>query len=263
MIDAHIHLERYAQEEQDYILRTVGESGVTGLVAVSMDDASCIRTRACALRSPQLVHPCYGFHPEQALPAEQEMDALFSWIVAHQDEMIAVGEVGLPYYTRMEVEARGEKLDYEPYVALLDRFIRLAKQLDKPIVLHAVYEDADIACVLLEKHAFKRAHFHWFKGAPTTIARMIANGYFISITPDVVYESEIQQLVRQFPLEQIMVETDGPWPFEGPFTGQPTHPAMMHAAIEQIAAIKQLPISHVHQTLLTNTLHFYRIPPRG
>jgi TatD DNase family protein len=42
---------------------------------------------------------------------------------------------------------------------------------------------------------------------------MKENGYFISVTPDVVYDEEIQLLVQRYPLEQMMIETDGPWPF--------------------------------------------------
>jgi TatD DNase family protein len=126
-------------------------------------------------------------------------------------------------------------------------------------VLHTVYEDAKLACDVLEKHGHTKAHFHWFKGPEETIKRMIANGYYISITPDVIYESEIQQLVERYPLERMMVETDGPWPFEGPFAGQMTHPSMMTASIEKIAEIKQLPEASVHQILTDNTKQFYNL----
>ena len=71
---------------------------------------------------------------------------------------------------------------------------------------------------------------------------MIKNGYFISVTPDVCYEKEIQRLVHLYPLEQMMVETDGPWPFEGPFQSQITHPSMIHQSIKVIADIKKLPL---------------------
>ena len=95
-----------------------------------------------------------------------------------------------------------------------------------------MYEDADIACELLEKHQFTRAHFHWFKGSRQTIRRMADNGYYVSFTPDILYETEIRELARQYPAEQVMAETDGPWPFEGPFHGQMTHPAMTREVIQ-------------------------------
>ena len=112
----------------------------------------------------------------------------------------------------------------------MKRFISFAKSVQKPIILHAVYEDAPLVCHLLEKHSIKKAHFHWFKGDQKTITRMIKNGYFISVTPDVCYEKEIRDLVSFYPLEQMMVETDGPWPFEGPFQGQ-THTSIHDSPI--------------------------------
>jgi TatD DNase family protein len=259
MIDAHCHLERYPETEQQQILASLDQSDVKGIVTVAMDLASCQRTQKLAVQHPDHVYPCYGYHPEQSLPTEAEFEQLQAWIIAHADKMVAIGEVGLPYYTRTELEQSGQSFAQEPYLQLLERFIQLANQLDKPIVLHAVYEDAALVCDLLEKHNQTRAHFHWFKGPAATIQRMIQNGYFISITPDVMYEPEIQQLVRIYPLAQMMVETDGPWPFEGPFSGKMTHPDMMHESIRKIAAIKQLPENHVRQQLLANTIGFYQL----
>jgi TatD DNase family protein len=114
-------------------------------------------------------------------------------------------------------------------------------------------------CDLLEKHGIKKAHFHWFKGSHSTVERMIQAGYYISITPDVLYEEEIRTLVREYPIALLMVETDGPWPFEGPFAGQKTHPRMIHAVIEQIALLKGLPVVEAAHTLLNNTKQFYGI----
>src|SRR5690606_40734669 len=65
--------------------------------------------------------------------------------------------------------------------------------------------------ILLEKYSVKKAHFHWFKGDNKTLQHMAENGYFISFTPDLMYEEEIQTIARNYPLEQVMVETDGPW----------------------------------------------------
>jgi TatD DNase family protein len=104
-----------------------------------------------------------------------------------------------------------------------------------------------------------KAHFHWFKGDKKTITRMIDHGYYISITPDVLYEEEIQQLVDTYPLEQMMIETDGPWPFKGPFHGKLTHPNMMMESIYMIAKIKNLPRAHVSESILQNSKAFYKI----
>jgi TatD DNase family protein len=88
---------------------------------------------------------------------------------------------------------------------------------------------------------------------------MIHNGYFISVTPEVVYEKEIQDLAQAYPLEQMMVETDGPWPFEEPFKGRMTSPLMIHQSIETISRLKQISIGESYQQLLFNTKDFFDI----
>lgn len=86
---------------------------------------------------------------------------------------------------------------------------------------------------------------------------MAASGYMVSVTPDVAYEAEIQQLVREYPTQLLMVETDGPWPFEGIYAGQQTRPAMAADAAKHIANIKQLPAVQVAEIMLANTRRFY------
>ena len=104
----------------------------------------------------------------------------------------------------------------------MERFAALAAETDRPLVLHAVYEDALKAAAILRKYGVKRAHFHWYKGDEETTRLLAESGYWISITPDVVYEPDIRQLAATYPLGQLMTETDGPWPFQGPFAGSPT-----------------------------------------
>lgn len=258
-IDAHIHLDMYSEESAKAIIANLEASHVQALIAVSRHLDSCKTTKHLQSLAPDRVFAAYGFHPEQELPTEEQLDELIGWMGEHASEMSAVGEIGLPYYKRQEVEAAGQVFDLAPYIQLLERFFQLAAEWDKPVVLHAVYEDAAIVCDLLAKYGIKKAHFHWFKGPSETVERMIEVGYSISITPDVLYEEEIRTLIRNYPLELIMVETDGPWPFEGPFSGEETHPRMIHAVIEQIAGLKGLSLEETASTLLTNTRSFYQL----
>jgi len=259
-IEAHIHLDMYEPSTAWEIVTQLQDHHIVALVAVSRHLASSQATKELRDQARDRVYAAYGFHPEQQLPTEAELSELESWIVAHADEAVAIGEIGLPYYMRKEAEEQGREFKLEPYIKVLDRMLGLAARLQKPVALHAVYEDADIVCDLLERHGLRNAHFHWFKGSVRTVERMIQSGFMISITPDVLYEQEIQDLVRSYPIEQLMVETDGPWPFEGPFEGRETHPQMIHAVIEQIAHIKRIPLQEAAECLLQNTVKFYSLP---
>jgi len=256
IIDTHIHLDQYDAAEQKNIIDDLETptSNLTDLISISMNLASSLHNLKLS-EAHSGVHPAFGFHPEQAAPTDSVLQELISFMEINQNKMVAIGEVGLPYYMRKS----NPTLQLEPYTQTLEVFIRKASTWNKPIVLHSVYEDADTTCDLLEKHSVEKAHFHWFKGSVSTTQRMISNGYFISVTPDCVYEHEIQSLIGLFPIEQIMIETDGPWPFSGPFENQITHPKMMHPSIATIAYIKKMNLNDVYEQIYANTKSFYNL----
>lgn len=256
MIDAHIHLDHYKDEE---ITQMMGNTPhIDRYISVSFNLESSKRNIELS-RKHQKVRAAFGYHPEQPLPTEKQQIELLTWMNNHLEEMVAIGEVGLPYYLKRK--HRVSTNQYEQYLHLLETFVHKARVWEKPIVLHAVHEDAQVACDLLERHSIEKAHFHWFKGDIKTITRMKENGYYISVTPDVVYEEDIQELVHTYPLEQMMIETDGPWPFEGPFLGKMTHPTMMCESIRVISSIKKLSIAAVAEQILQNTKSFYQLSP--
>ncbi|MBG9855422.1 TatD family hydrolase [Bacillus wiedmannii] len=248
-IDSHIHVDQYKDEEKSRLLKDVEHSKeIQELIAVSMNYQSCKETLSLAKRYP-FVHPAIGFHPEQPIHKE-DCEQTYKLIEDHVEDIVAIGEVGLPYYLRKEEK----DITLEPYIAVLKRFIELARKYDLPIVLHAVYEDADIVCDLLEEHKVSRAHFHWFKGSETTMKRMMRNGYYISITPDVLHKEKIRKIVSYYPLEYMMVETDGPWEFQEDVM---THPRMIREVLKEISVIKNMSVDKVTETIYENTIQFY------
>lgn len=259
LIDAHIHLDTYPDEQQLSILESLPGCGVETVISVSMHLESCLRNLELARRLKGLVKPAFGYHPEQPIPSAEDVMELFNFMESHVGEMIAVGEVGLPYYSRLEASADGRPWDNRPYETLLEQFIVFAKEHRKPVILHAVYEDAETACDLLAMHGVTSAHFHWFKGAPETVRRMADAGYYVSFTPDLLYEQEIQELARLYPADQVMTETDGPWPFEGPFDGQTTHPRMTADVASAWADIQGLSIPDARRILYDNARRLYGI----
>ncbi|GIO22720.1 TatD family hydrolase [Oceanobacillus sp. J11TS1] len=251
VIDAHIHLDWYQPNERKQLFHTLK---VDGLISVASDFESCQKVWQLAQTYP-FIYPAFGWHPEQILPPTNEINRILHAIDQSCEDIVAIGEVGLPYYTKL----KNPSLDVTPYLTILERFIQAAKKCDLPIVLHAVYEYAPIVCDLLEKYEIRRAHFHWFKGDRDTMKRMKEKEYMISITPDCLYEGEIQLLIKQYPLELIMVETDGPWPFKGPFQNKMTHPNMVIDVIKKIAGVKEMSFDEVRRQITANTTDFYRL----
>lgn len=248
-IDSHIHVDQYKDEEKSRLLKEVENSNeIKGLIAVSMNYQSCKETLSLAKKYP-FIYPVIGFHPEQQIHKE-ECEQIYQLIEQNAEEIVAIGEVGLPYYLRKE----DERIAVDSYIAVLKKFIELASKYNLPIILHAVYEDADIVCDLLEKYKVSRAHFHWFKGSDETMKRMMRNGYYISITPDVLHKEKIRKIVSYYPLEYMMVETDGPWEFQEDVI---THPRMIREVLKEISSIKNISIDKVAETIYENTSRFY------
>ncbi|WP_243525473.1 TatD family hydrolase [Bacillus pseudomycoides] len=248
-IDSHIHLDQYKNTERMKLIDDVKRSSeIAGLIAVSMNYRSCQQTLSLAKHHP-FVHSALGFHPEQMIN-KKECEEIYKLIEANVEQLVAIGEVGLPYYLRQEKK----DIMVGPYIEILEKFVALAKRYELPIVLHAVYEDADIVCNLLEQYKVSRAHFHWFKGSKETMERMIQNGYYISITPDILQKEKIRKIVSFYPLDYMMVETDGPWEFQA---GIMTHPCMIEDVLKEISLIKNISIDKVAEQIYQNTVQFY------
>lgn len=63
--------------------------------------------------------------------------------------------------------------------------------------------------------------------------------------------------MKAYPLEQTMIETYDPWPFEGLFIGKMTHTIIMNESIREISKIKKLSFGEVSDRLWRNTISFY------
>lgn len=253
VIDSHIHLDIYCKSDREHIINSLNKYTIRNLVTVSNDFES-LKKLIDLSKQFSFIKPCAGYHPEQSLVTNKIINEMFTYIRANQSSIYGIGEVGLPYYIRKNETT----FNKTPYIELLEKFIILAKELDKPLNLHAIYEDTKIVCQLLEKHDYHRAHFHWIKTDKETLDLMIASGYLISITPDVNYKERTRRLVKYYPIELMMIETDGPWKYEHQ-NNVMTHPKMLYDIIKQIAYIKEDTILNIEKQILSNTKHFYKI----
>src|SRR5208283_3385848 len=98
----------------------------------------------------------------------------------------------------------------------------------------------------------RRAVFHWHKSDEATTRAILEAGYYISLTPEVAYRDRDRELARLVPFDRLMVETDGPSPFGGPFEGQPTEPAFIAEVVAAIAKIRGSSVDAVTTALAAN-----------
>jgi TatD DNase family protein len=200
LIDTHAHLEE--MEEIEAAIEKSREAGVIGIIAVGTDIKSNERTLEIAGLYPDMVYPALGWHPE--FIREDEIDANLEYLAGNIEKAIAVGEIGLDYHKRIRSVA-GKDLQKR----VLADILKIAKKHDKPALIHSRYAWRD-ALTAVEEAGVEKAVFHWYTGTSSVLRDIIADGYYLSVTPAVEYHEEHRRTVKEAPLERMLLETDAP-----------------------------------------------------
>src|SRR3989442_14220991 len=255
VIDSHCHLHDRALTDIRDVLRTSQAHDVWGMVAVGCDPETNVRTLATAAAAPKAVWAALGFHPDWRHLGGEHLDRVEEQIARHHSRIVAVGEIGLPWYSlEGAVDApvlmtRGREQ--------LDRLLRLAARYDLAVSLHAPHGAATDALEALKRQRIERAVFHWHKAAAEVTREVVEAGYLVSVTPEVVYRDRDRELVAAVPFDSLLVESDAPWRYRGDFEGFPSGPWLAGRVAEEIAKIKRLPIEDVMFRLSSNACRLF------
>jgi TatD DNase family protein len=256
LIDTHIHLTSPRYTDLPGLVARAQQAGVAGVVAAAVDEASSHQILAILDAFPSFVLGGIGVHPERQV-ADDETARVIALIRRERSRLVAIAEVGLPWYTVRE------RPDRDRWIAAaeprLRRFLRLARELDLAVVLHAPHDTAGQALALLKAEGVTRAVFHWHKAAPEVTRAIVEHGYYISVTPETCYRRRDQDLVAAVPLSHLVLETDGPWPYSGEFEGRPTEPTFLGRIVEAIATVKGTAREDVEEIVVQNTRRLFRV----
>jgi len=255
IIDSHCHLHDAAFEDSRGAVTRATEHNVWGVVAVGCDPDTNRRTIEASAANGKTVWPAFGFHPERAELDDDDLAVVEGQVIADHARLVALGEVGLPWYSldgaadAASLMARGR----QRFTRLLD----LAVRFDLPVIVHAPHGAAQVAYHALRDKGVERAVFHWHKAPPDVTRAIVGAGYLVSVTPEVVYRERDRELVESVPLESLLVESDGPWPYGGEFEGMASGPWLVSRVAEEVAKIKRLPVDETIYRLTENTCEVF------
>ena len=235
MIDTHAHLDQLENIQE--ALREASIAGVKGIVAVSMDAASCQKNFEIKQKSksPE-IYLAMGMHPSEA--DLQDLPQCIELIKGHQAQLKAVGEIGLDFWYKW-VRKDQQKKDEQREV--FRTLLKLAKELNLPAVIHS--RGAWRECLETAKETgIKKAVFHWYSGPVDVLKEILDQGYFVSASPSLAYSPQSREAILESPIEQTLIETDCPVYFQGSETepGFQAQPKDVFRTLKAYCALKNV-----------------------
>ena len=248
LVDVHAHLcDPAFDPDRDDVLDRARAAGVAAIIAVGEDLADARRNLDMA-RVNSMVKPAAGLYPTHlSMERAAEMAA---FIRRHRSRLSAIGEVGLDFWA---VKADSQKALQREIFKL---FIQLAVELDLPLNVHSRSAGRHAVAMLLENNAVK-VQLHAFDGKAGAALPAVEAGYFFSIPPSIVRSRQKQKLVKQLPLDHLLVETDSP--VLGPDASRRNEPANLPHVVRAIAQIKNVSAETVTAAVIENTARLYGI----
>jgi TatD DNase family protein len=255
IIDTHCHLHDPAFTDIREMLSRALAHDVWGVIAVGCDAATNEATLDAAASLPKAIWAGAGLHPEWIHLGGFDLEQVEAQIRGRHSRLVALGEVGLPWYSlKDQPDAAIRMADGK---GRLERLLALASRYDLPVVLHAPHGAAVMALEALRRRRIERAVFHWHKAPPDVTRRIVEAGYFVSVTPDLVYRERDREMVEWLPLGSLLVESDGPWRYGGEFEGIEGGPWFASRVAEEVAKIKQMPVEDVMFRLSGNACQLF------
>jgi TatD DNase family protein len=222
--DSHCHLDiRDGETWMDVTeaLSSAAAVGIDRVVQIGCDLASARWSVEAATSHPSVL-AAVALHPNEAprLAAESadQLDAALAEIaeLAMHERVRAVGETGLDYFRTDESGRAAQHHSFKQHIAI-------AKQVNKPLVIHDRDAHDDVLAIVDEAGAPHTVVMHCFSGDATFARECIDRGFMLSFAGTVTFKNadSLREALAVTPLTNILVETDAPFLTPAPFRGRP------------------------------------------
>lgn len=251
-IDTHAH---YDAEEFD----ADRDELLTQLFAESVDS---IITMGCSLKSSaaalklaekyERMYAAVGIHPEDCENLPDDYISQIKTLAANK-KVRAIGEIGLDYHY--------DGFSREKQIACFKEQLKLAQELDFPVVIHSRDATKDTLDILAEYRP--RGVVHCFSGSAETAREILRLGLMISFTGVLTFKNakKAVEACEVIPLDRIMLETDCPYMSPVPHRGERCDSSMVRFTAEKLAQIKGISTDKAILACNRNAIEFFGLTP--
>jgi len=249
MIDVHCHLEQSDYDsDRDQVIEECKKK-MKAIITCCAHPKYFDLTLQLVEKYKGFVFCTIGIHPEYIRRInESDKDNFLELIKQNREKICSIGETGLDYFEVKEAEWQTKQRE------LFIELINFAKELKKPLVIHARNAYDEVIRILEQANA-KQVLMHMF-GDNHLVKRVIENGWWVSMNTIVLRSKKHKKVVRDMPLEKLMLETDSPWLG---LEGKRNNPTSIKIVAEKIAEIKKLSFEEVWNTCGKNTIEFFNL----
>jgi TatD DNase family protein len=186
-------------------------------------------------------------------------------------KVVGIGEMGLDFYY-LKPEKHDIEKAKELEIDVFKQFIKLAKELNLPLVLHCRgeegknYEAYDLMLKILSSElgalgSEPKGVIHCFGGSLEQAKKFIDLGFYVGFTGIVTFKNakELQEIAKVLPLDKILTETDSPYLAPVPFRGKVNEPSYVRYVAEKIAELKNINNKTVEEQTFKNAKALFQI----
>jgi TatD DNase family protein len=235
LIDSHTHLDLCEPPDAE-LVAAASAAGVVRMLTVGIDGASCRAALAAAEDFPQ-VYAAIGRHPNAAKGFD-DADLAELQALAEHERCAAIGETGLDFYR--------EGAPVEDQQRAFAAQIALARETDKPLVIHSRAADSETLAQLAAEADGVRVVMHCFS-MPDRLEECLQRGYAISFAGNVTYKSagDLAEAAKLVPEDRLLVETDAPYLTPQVVRKQRNEPAFVAHTLAFIAELRGVAVEQL------------------
>jgi TatD DNase family protein len=262
LIDTHGHVNLEAFDaDREQVIDAIIDSEM--LVVVPGTDFATSRFAVELAEKHGCLKAAIGLHPGSV--EEEDFDVRDYQELVNTGVVSAIGECGLDYYRLPESTDEIQKIKDLQRQVFVEHIV-LAQSNSLPLIVHGrngknqptAYQDI---LKLLIEYKVEAAVIHCFGGTLAEAKEFIKQGYYLGITGIITFDKTgvLEQIVREMPIESLLIETDAPFLSPEPYRGKRNEPAYVIEVAKKLAEIRGMTLEEVTQQTGENATRFFGI----